>query len=128
MDETHPNIALLKQLDLRNLGAAEDLFAADFVWHYINPNLPELEGDYIGLGGLHSFFAKLGGKTGGTFQVQPISIYPAGDELVVTHVQDTLVLDDRSLALDAVVVWRVIDGKISEAWDIPAQHAVRQID
>jgi len=33
MTEEHPNISLFKQLDLRNLGEASDLFAEDFVWH-----------------------------------------------------------------------------------------------
>jgi predicted SnoaL-like aldol condensation-catalyzing enzyme len=26
---------------------------------------------------------------------------------------------------DAIVVWRIVDGRISEAWDIPAINTVR---
>ena len=45
MTEDHPNIALLKRLDPRNMAASTDLFAEDAVLHYFNPNLPELQGD-----------------------------------------------------------------------------------
>jgi hypothetical protein len=41
-EATHPNIALLSQLDLHNLDACANIFADDFVWHYFNPKLPEL--------------------------------------------------------------------------------------
>ena len=111
MTEEHPNISLFKRLDLRNLGEASDLFAEDFVWHYFNSHLPDLEGDYVGLGGLQAFFEKLGGVTGGTFEVEPISITPYGDELVVTHVRDRLVVGGAPIEIDAVVVWRIVGGQ-----------------
>ena len=125
MTEEHPNISLFKQLDLRNLGEASDLFAEDFVWHYFNSHLPDLEGDYVGLGGLQAFFEKLGGVTGGTFEVEPISITPYGDELVVTHVRNRLVVGGAPIEIDAVVVWRIVGGQIAEAWDIPAVNMGR---
>lgn len=31
-----------------------------------------------------------------------------------------MILNDQKLEIDAVVVWRILDGKIKEAWDIPA--------
>jgi len=125
MTKVHPNISLFKQLDLRNLGEASDLFAEDFVWHYFNSHLPDLEGDYVGLGGLQAFFEKLGGVTGGTFEVEPISVTPYGDELVVTHVRNRLVVGGAPIEIDAVVVWRIVGGRIAEAWDIPAVHTGR---
>ena len=125
MTKVHPNISLFKQLDLRNLGEASDLFAEDFVWHYFNSHLPDLEGDYVGLGGLRAFFEKLGGVTGGTFEVEPISVTPYGDELVVTHVRNRLVVGGAPIEIDAVVVWRIVGGRIAEAWDIPAVHTGR---
>ena len=30
-----------------------------------------------------------------------------------------------ALDVDAIVVWRIVDGRISEAWDIPAINTVR---
>lgn len=125
MTEEHPNISVFKRLDLRNLGEASDLFAEDFVWHYFNSQLPDLEGDYVGLGALQAFFEKLGGITGGTFEVEPISITPYGDELVVTHVRNRLVVGGAPIEIDAVVVWRIVGGHIAEAWDIPAVNTAR---
>lgn len=79
-----------------------------------------MEGDYKGLSGLMDFFKKLAGRTGGSFKVNPISITPTGDELIITHVKDKMMLDDKHMEVDAIVIWCIIDGKIKEAWDIPA--------
>jgi len=120
MTEDHPNIALLSKVDIRDLDASETLFSDDFVWHYFNPKLPDVEGDYVGVDGLRKFFAILAGKTGGTFRVKPISATPVGEELVVVRTRNTMELEDTSTAVDVVVVWRVVDGKIAEGWDIPS--------
>jgi len=120
MTEEHPNIALFSNLNLRDLDASAELFSDHFVWHYFNPNLPDLEGRYVGVEGLKRFFGILADKMKGTFKVEPISATPMGDEFVVTHVRDTMEHEGNSIALDAVVVWRIIDGKFAEAWDIPA--------
>ena len=124
MTEEHPNIALLSKLDLRNLGASAKLFSDNFVWHYFNPNLPDVEGDYFGVTGLKDFFEKLGRETRGTFKVERISAAPIGEELVVVHVRNSMERNGKSIAVDAAVVWRVVDGKIAEAWDIPSSHTL----
>ena len=46
MIEQHPNLALLSKLDIRNLDASAELIAENFVWHYFNPKLLDVEGDY----------------------------------------------------------------------------------
>ena len=124
MNEMHPNIALLAALNLRDLDASAELFSDDFVWHYFNPNLPDLEGDFAGVEGLKRFFGTLAGNTKGTFKVEPISATPIGNEFVVVHVRDTMEHEGDPISLDAVVVWRIIGGKLAEAWDIPATHDV----
>ena len=118
MTKEHPNISLLKRLDLRNLAAAKGLIAEDVVWHYFNPNLPDLRGDYVGLDGVRSFFEEVAEKSRGTFRIEPVAITAVGDELVVTRNRNTLTFQDRSIALDVVVVWRFLDGRIIEVWDI----------
>jgi len=118
MTEEHPNVSLLKRLDRSNLAAARDFIADDVVWHYFNPNLPDMQGDYVGLDDIRSFFETIGQKTRGTFNVQPVSISAVGDELVVTQTRNTLTIQDQSIALDVVVVWRFVDGRIVEVWDI----------
>ena len=118
MVDEHLNIQLLTRLDLGDLASAKDLFAEDVVWHYFNANLPEVQGDYVGLDGIRSFFKTISEKTRGTFKVEPVSVTAVGDELVVVHARDTLTFQDRSVALDVVVVWRFAGGRIAEVWDI----------
>ncbi len=125
MNIEHPNINVLKRLDLSNLDASAEVIAADFVWHYYNPELPDLEGDYLGLDGLKEFFKILASRTEGSFEVNPLSITPIGDELIVTHVKDSMVLEGKQMEIDAVVLWCIIEGKIKEAWDIPVIHTAK---
>ncbi len=124
MTESHPNIALMMKLNMRDLDASAALISEDFVWHYFNPKLPEVQGDYIGLEGLKEFFGKIAQKTNGTFKIEPVSVTPVGDELVVAHVRDTMEIDDNSIAIDVVVVWRIVEGQFAEAWDIPSAFAM----
>jgi len=119
MNKEHPNISILKMFDPANPNTLAEVLADDFVWHYINPKLPELEGDYFGLPGLTDFFQKVASRTHGSFKVHPIGMTPMGDELLITHVKDRLSLEDRLVEIDAIVVWCIIDGIIKEAWDIP---------
>lgn len=61
----------------------------------------------------------------GSSTVEPVSVTPFGDELVVAHVRDTMEFEGTTLELDAVVVWRIVDGRLAEAWDIPAINTAR---
>jgi len=128
MNKEHPNIGVLKRLDLTDMAASAEVIAEDFVWHYFNPELPELQGEYLGIAGLGDFFNRMANNTGGTFKVNLISITPMGDELVVTHVKDTMLLKGKQMEVDAVVVWSIVDGKIKEAWDIPAVHRPKVLE
>ena len=122
MRTEHPNVSLFNQLDPANLAQSADILSENFVWHFFNPAVPHIQGDYVGLEGLQRFFEILSVMTGGTFQVEPISITPVGDELVIAHVKDRMTLNGESIELDAVVVWRVVDGLLAEAWDIPSVY------
>lgn len=122
MGTMHPNIVLLQQFNPANIAASTGIIAEDAVFHYFNPMLPDMQGDYHGRQGFMEFFEKIASKTEGTFKVTPLSISPMGDELVVTHVKDNMTLDGEQIGVDAVVVWRIVDGKITEAWDIPAVY------
>lgn len=120
MSDEHPNVSLLKRFDPNNPTKADDLFAEDFVWHFFNPELPNVEGDYEGFEGLQTFFETIGAHTGATFKVEPLSATAFGNELVVAHTRNTMTIQGRPVALDAVVVWRIVDGRLAEAWDIPS--------
>ncbi len=103
----------------------DELFAPDFVFHYVNPHLAELDDDHHGSDGFRSFFEQLhqGSDTG--FHNEPHSLTPYGDELVVAYATNTVSFGGTALDVDAIVVWRIVDGRISEAWDIPAINTVR---
>jgi predicted SnoaL-like aldol condensation-catalyzing enzyme len=120
MTKEHPNISVLKRFDPRNIAGSADVLAEDVVFHYFNPKLPEMQGDYVGLEGLQTFFEKIGGRTDGTFKVNPISATAVGDELVVAHTKNTMIFEDQQIEIDVVVVWRIVDGRITEVWDIPS--------
>ncbi|MET7029927.1 nuclear transport factor 2 family protein [Sediminicola luteus] len=128
MNTIHPNVAVLQQFNPNNISASINIIAEDIIFHYYNPMLPDMHGDYLGKEGFMEFFGKIAGQTKGTFKVTPLSITPMGNELVVTHVKDSMTLDGQQLVIDAVVVWRILDGKIKEAWDIPAVYTAETIN
>ncbi len=105
--------------------AADDHFAPDFVFHFFNPQLPDLAGDHHGLDGVRSLFAELRERSDTGFRNQPHSLTRYGDELVVAYATNTVGFGGVTLDVDAIVVWRVIEGRIHEAWDIPAVNTVR---
>ncbi len=120
MASEHPNVALISQLDPANLTAAPHLFADDVVFHYFNPNLPDLQGDYTGIDGIRDFFERIGALSEGTFRVHPVAATAAGDELVVVRTQNSLTFGGEAIKIDVVVVWRIVNGRVTEVWDIPS--------
>ena len=118
MTETHPALSVLGQLDTNDMAASAHLFSDDAVWHYSNPNLRELQGDYVGPDGIRAFFATLAEVSQGTFRIEPVSAVPVGPELVVVQSRNTLNLADKIVTVDVVVVWRIVAGRVLEVWDI----------
>ncbi len=125
MTEVHPNVAVLSRFDPRNVAGSADVIAEDVVFHFFNPKLPDIQGDYVGLTAVQEFFGKMAEKTAGTFKVNPISVTAVGDELVVVQSKNTMILEDRQIEIDVVVVWRIVEGRITEVWDIPSVHTAR---
>lgn len=97
------------------MDASADLFAEGFIWHYFNPKLPDIEGDYVGVTGLKKFVQGLHGQTAGTFEVEPVNATPIGDELILVHVRNSMQYNGESISIDAAVVWRIVDGQFAEA-------------
>ncbi len=118
MTETHPNVALLGKLDPSNMAASAHLFADDAVFHYFNPNLPDLQGDHVGPDAIRNFFERLAVMSHGTFRIEPVSATPVGKELVVVQSRNTLTFENKTVKVDVVVIWRIVDGRIVEVWDI----------
>jgi len=124
MSEEHPNIAVIKRFNPANVAETVDVFTEDVIWHYYNPHLPDLHGDYVGRAGIQTFFEKLRLLAGSAFKINTVSITAVGDELVVVHRKQVMNLEDHHIESDVVVVWRIVDGRIAEVWDIPSIHAV----
>ena len=118
MTDEHPALEVLGQLDTSNIAASAHLFAEDAVWHYSNPNLPQLQGEYVGPEGIGAFFAALAEISKGTFRIEPVSVTPVGPELVVVQSRNTLTLESQVISVDVVVVWRIVAGQILVVWDI----------
>ena len=66
--------------------------------------------------------------SGGTFKVTPISVTAMGDELIVAHVRNTMSMQGESIAIDAVAIWRIVDGLLAEAWDIPSLYTMAKVE
>jgi ketosteroid isomerase-like protein len=123
------NIDLVAQVGTQILGGfadpADDLFSDDFVFHFFNAHLPELAGDHHGLDGLSNLFQQLHDQSDTGFHSTPHSLTPYGDELVVAFATHTLSFGGNVFEVDAIVVWRVVGGRVQEGWDIPAINTVR---
>ena len=61
----------------------------------------------------------------GTFQVEPISLTPFGDELVAAFATVRLTAAGADLVIDSLLVWRVFGDQVHEAWDIPSVNTAR---
>lgn len=126
-DEIHPNLSVLGKLDIRNLDACADVISDNFIWHYFNPKLPKLDGKYYGFEGFKEFFTKLAETSKGSFQINVVDVRPIGDELVLTQTCNRLMLETDIIEFDVIVVWRIVNDKIVEGWDIPSVFNVRMI-
>ncbi|MEM8551623.1 MAG: nuclear transport factor 2 family protein [Pseudomonadota bacterium] len=122
-DTVHPNLAILSRFNEKDVRGSADVLADDVVWHFFNPALPALHGDHHGVEGLEAFFRALAELTAGSFSVNVVDAWPAGEELVIVRTRNTLTLDGQSIATDVVVIWRIVAGKIAEVWDIPSLNA-----
>lgn len=116
MTKEHPNIKLLSKLNIRDLDASAVLFSNDFVFHYFNPHLPNIEGDYVGLEEFKRFFEIIARETNGTFTIEPMTATPIGEELLIIHTHNTMISKGNTLTMNVVVVWRIVDGEVTEAW------------
>ncbi len=123
MAAQYPNVEILARIDPKDLPGSDGVFAESLVFHYFNPHLPALAGNYNGIEGLKEFFAKLADTTKGAFEVSPVSITPVGDELVVMHTKNRLTFQGTKIETDVVLVWRIVDGRVTEVWDIPSVHS-----
>lgn len=90
-----------------------DLFADDIVWHF--PGSSKLAGDHVGRGATMAMLGAYGQATGGTLRANLLDIM-ASDDHVAGWANDTATVDDKTLDVRAVVIFKMSDGKVTEAW------------
>ena len=96
------------------------VIADDFVWHYVNPQLPDLTGDYQGITGLRKLFKAVQTISGSTFSSTPLETLAVGREFVTERLQLVLSVGDVQIQTDSIVVLKVGAGQVQEGWDIPS--------
>ena len=127
MRKDHPNLDVLKRLDITDALSRDRLFHPDVVWHYYNSKAPELNGEYQGVEGIVDFLEQLNDLTHGTFRISPVDACSVGCELVLAQTRNSFSVRGTKTEFDVVTVWRILDGKIAEVWDIPAVNTVSLI-
>ncbi|MGH1419835.1 MAG: hypothetical protein ACRBCJ_13335 [Hyphomicrobiaceae bacterium] len=60
-------------------------------------------------------FDKLSSTTKGAFQAQPILLTPVGDELVAMYRRNQKTIEEETIVIDVVLVWRVVGSRIAKA-------------
>lgn len=99
-----------------DLDTVRELFADDIAWHVGGKNA--LSGDYKGIDQVFEFFGKLLELSGGTLK-QELHDVLANDEHAVALVKTVQQVDGKTLEDDAVHVFHVQNGKVTEFWAHP---------
>ena len=95
-------------------------FDRELRFHFMRA-IPAITGTHERLRGwISGMITPLLTVTNGTFSPRPCWLRPAGDEMVLGHFDVRFEFDGRQHEVDAVLVFRVAEGRIAEVWDIAA--------
>jgi len=115
---THPNEDLVRagfaaygRGDLDAL--ARDFFSPEIVWHF--PGRSFLGGHHAGVAKVADFFRQLGEQSGGTHRTELHDVIANDDHVVALHTTRAE-RGGKQLEVEAVQVFHVKDGKVTEAW------------
>jgi uncharacterized protein len=101
-----------------------EIFNENAVWH--TPGRSSLAGDHQGREAIFAYFGRLGQDTGGTFRAALQHLLADDGGRVVGIHQNSAERDGKRLAVDAVIVFQLEDGRLIEgrehffdldAWD-----------
>lgn len=96
-----------------DVAALAAVFADDVVWHY--PGTSELSGDHVGRDAVLGFLGQFIERTGGSYRAQLREVM-ANDEYASGWANDVAARDGKVLDVNAVVVFRMHDDVVTEAW------------
>lgn len=94
-----------------------EFFSPDIVWHV--PGRGPLAGDHAGADTVAAHFARVAELSGGTHRVEVHDVIGNDEHVVALHVARAE-RSGKQLELNAMQVFHVSNGKITEAWTV--QH------
>ncbi len=114
----HPNEDLVREgfaaFARGDITALErDYFAEDICWHF--PGRSRFAGDHRGAAQVAEHFRAMAELSGGTHRIEVHDVLGNDDHVVALHVTRAE-RDGRRLEINAIQVFHVRDGKITEAW------------
>ncbi len=119
---SHPNEDLIREGfaafgrgDIDTLQA--QFFAPDIRWHF--PGRGPVAGDHEGVARVAEMFGRLSELSGGTHRIELHDVIGNDEHVVALHTTRAE-RAGRQLEVNAVQVFHVRDGKVTEAW---TQHA-----
>ena len=119
----HPNADLIRKgfeaFAAGDMAALDALIADDAKWH-ASGRTP-VSGDFEGKEAIFGFFARIA-KESDTFE-QALHAVLADDEHAVALVKTTAARGGKELKYDTVFVFHVTEGKLTETWFTPVDHA-----
>lgn len=112
------NKAALESLYFGDRALFFESLADDYVCH--TPGQNPTAGHFVGPDGMRRHGQQMRDLTSGTFKAAPRATILVDDDfaLVPTRVRASRP-DGRQLDMDAFGVWRFVDGKIAEHWEMP---------
>jgi hypothetical protein len=91
----------------------QQYFATDIRWHF--PGRGPLAGDYEGVDRVIEFAGRLSGLSDGTHRIELHDVIGNDEHVVALHTTRAE-RNGRQLEVNAVQVFHVRDGKVTEAW------------
>lgn len=113
----HPNVAIIRQgfhaFSKGEIATLLDLLSENAIWH--SPGKNPLSGDYEGRHAILEYFAKFAKLSQGTFRTELHNIL-ATENHGVAITRDTAKCNGKIMSWDGAVIFRLEDGKLTEAW------------
>ena len=114
----HPNEDVIRKgfaaFSAGDMDTLRKVIAADAIWHV--PGRSPLSGSYKGIDEIIGFFGKTMERSEGTFAVEVHDIV-GNDEHVFAAFKVSGRRSGKSLQDNAVLVFHVRDGRVTEAWN-----------
>ena len=97
--------------------ALREVFAEDAVWRVHGAGT--MAGTFVGREAIFRFLGRLPKETGGTYRSELVDVLVSDDRAAALY-RATGERDGRSLDLEQVLLFRIVDGRVTEALALPS--------